>query len=223
MLHVVGQTHQADVSAGRLHIPKVRAYAVGKEKGHLRQSHVSRKSLWAKSRDTNAARHMLCRLSFSLHVPQRRQGYQTTSQSDLARRPGVTRAARTQKSRAVDGEKAPPAFSHSRMLQGQQTAHSQHRRVLAGSASEGSIAWQLQNDRQVDPGSVSRSTYGTKMGQFVAWLLFLFCQSNLMYDEMSARPYVRLPSCNSCSIWSSLPICSRLICVWASAETEILR
>lgn len=66
MLHVAGQTKQTDVvSAGRLHIPKVRAYAAGKEKDHLRQSHVSRKLLWTKFRDTNAAQHMLCKLSVS--------------------------------------------------------------------------------------------------------------------------------------------------------------
>ena len=41
----------------------VRASAAGKEKGHLRPSHVSRESLWTAFRDTNAARHMLCRLS----------------------------------------------------------------------------------------------------------------------------------------------------------------
>ena len=70
---------------------------------------------------------------FSLHVPQRRQGYQTTSESALARRPGVTRAAWTQKSRAIDEEKAPPAFSRSRALRGQKTAHSQHRRALTAS------------------------------------------------------------------------------------------
>jgi hypothetical protein len=50
-----------------------------------------------------------CQLS--LRVPQRRQGYQTTSESALAHRPGVTRAARTQKYRAVHDEKAAPAFS----------------------------------------------------------------------------------------------------------------
>lgn len=88
--------------------------------------------------DTNAARHMLCKLSVRSRFTYLNglQGYQTISQSALAHRPGVTRAAWAQKSRAVDDEKAPPAFSHSRAtraLQGQKTAHEQCRRELTAS------------------------------------------------------------------------------------------
>lgn len=75
----------------------------------------------------------------SLRVPQRRQGCQTTSQSALACRPGVTRAAWTQKSRAVDDKKATPAFSRSRTLQGPKTAHNQNRRSTCASERKHSV------------------------------------------------------------------------------------
>jgi hypothetical protein len=83
--------------------------------------------------DTNAARHMLCKLSVRSRFKYLNglQGYQTTSESALAHRPGVTRAAWVQETRAVDDEKAPPAFSRSRAtraLQGQKTPLEQCRR-----------------------------------------------------------------------------------------------
>lgn len=67
---------------------------------------------------------------FSLHVPQRLQGYQTTAECVLAHRPGVTRAAWTQKSRTVDDEKARPAFSRSRTLQSEKIGHNKFRRAF---------------------------------------------------------------------------------------------
>lgn len=76
---------------------------------------------------------MLCRLSLSLRVPQRQQGYQTTSKSVLAHRPDVIRAAWTQRSRAANDEKAPLAFSRSRLSQGQELHLEQ-----TGAASRGS-------------------------------------------------------------------------------------
>ena len=129
-LHVVTQTIPVDVS-GRLHIPSGQSECNGKGEGHLRQSQVSGKSFVDMVEIQRLLGICCATCQLSLRVPQRRQGYQTTSESALAHRPGVTRAARTQKYRAVDDEKAAPAFSLWYMLQAEKTAQSSLRQVSA--------------------------------------------------------------------------------------------